>query len=244
VVSDGKGSTPKLKARLMATGQEGTFGESGERITMSVEDTPQDSRELLAQVDFSPNSNAGMESMLGFRQDLGFAGAVQSLAAVSIHPELEGAGKSGVQQAVLESKETLHLGDSVDAQVGATESLMRTSGGVMTQSLPFVNAGLHTSDATTIHYRFATQLQDSGTDLGTSEGALPRVASRGGKIAVEHGIHHEIGWERHVGTSGMAVRVNSDKIYSPALEASAHWGPGSGPANFGVLFDPLSGLHE
>ena len=54
VVSDGSGAAPKLKARLMATGQEGTFGESGERFSASVEDTPTDSRELLARVDFSP----------------------------------------------------------------------------------------------------------------------------------------------------------------------------------------------
>jgi hypothetical protein len=40
VVSDGTGSAPKLMARLMATGQEGSFGESGERITASVEETP------------------------------------------------------------------------------------------------------------------------------------------------------------------------------------------------------------
>ena len=61
---------PRLKARLVATGQEGTFGESGERISATFEDTPSDSRELLARVDFDPNSDAGMESMLGFRQDL------------------------------------------------------------------------------------------------------------------------------------------------------------------------------
>src|ERR1700739_3615604 len=72
------GGRPKLKARLMATGQDGTFGESGERYTASVEDTPSESRELLARVDFAPNTDAGMESMLGFRQDLGFAGAVES----------------------------------------------------------------------------------------------------------------------------------------------------------------------
>ena len=72
VVSDGSGARPKLKARLMATGNEGTFGESGERITASVENTPSDSRELLARVDFAPGTDAGMESMLGFRQDLGF----------------------------------------------------------------------------------------------------------------------------------------------------------------------------
>ena len=33
VVSDGTGTKPKLKARLMATGQAGTFGESGERFS-------------------------------------------------------------------------------------------------------------------------------------------------------------------------------------------------------------------
>ena len=75
VVSDRSGR-PKLKARLMATGQEGTFGESGERFTAVVEDTPSNSRELLARVDFAPDTDAGMESMLGFRQDLGFAGSV------------------------------------------------------------------------------------------------------------------------------------------------------------------------
>ena len=70
VVSDGPGTTPKLKARLMATGQAGTFGESGERFSVSVEDTPADSQELLARVDFAPGTDAGLESMLGFRQDL------------------------------------------------------------------------------------------------------------------------------------------------------------------------------
>ncbi len=87
VVSDGSGAAPKLKARLMATGQAGTFGESGERVSASVEDTPSNSRELLARVDFAPHSDGAMESMLGFRQDLGFAGSVQSVAAVALHPE-------------------------------------------------------------------------------------------------------------------------------------------------------------
>jgi hypothetical protein len=82
VVSDRPGARPKLKARLMATGQEGTFGESGERFTTIVEDTPSDSRELLARVDFAPDTDAGMESMLGFRQDLGIAGSVESMAAI------------------------------------------------------------------------------------------------------------------------------------------------------------------
>jgi len=95
VVSDRSGARPKLKARLMATGREGTFGESGERLTATVQNTPSNSRALLASVDFDPGSDAGMEAMLGFSQDLGFAGAVQSVAAVSIHPEIEGPGGGG-----------------------------------------------------------------------------------------------------------------------------------------------------
>ena len=91
VVSDGSGAHPKLKARLVATGQEGAFGESGERISAAIEETPSNSRELLASVDFDPGTDAGMESMLGFRQDLGFAGSVQSVAAVALHPEMDAA---------------------------------------------------------------------------------------------------------------------------------------------------------
>jgi len=42
----------------MATGQAGTFGESGQRFSATVEDTPSNSRELLARVDFEPNTDA------------------------------------------------------------------------------------------------------------------------------------------------------------------------------------------
>ncbi len=65
--------------------------------------TPSNSRELLARVDFAPNTNAGMESMLGFRQDLGFAGSVQSMAAISIHPEIEGPSGEGLEEAAMRS---------------------------------------------------------------------------------------------------------------------------------------------
>ena len=79
----------------MATGQAGTFGENGERYSAAVEETPTNSRELLARVDFGPGSDAGIESMLGFQQDLGFAGSVQSVAAIRIDPEVVSGGDAG-----------------------------------------------------------------------------------------------------------------------------------------------------
>src|ERR1700678_3473181 len=124
VVSDGSSSRPKLKARLMATGQAGTFGESGERFSTTVEDTPAESRELLARVDFAPGSDGSMESMLGFRQDLGMAGSVQWVAAFSVEPEVEGAGgqagDQGLDEASVRSFETMQVGPDIDAEVGST----------------------------------------------------------------------------------------------------------------------------
>ena len=137
----------------MATGQEGTFGESGERISAMVEETPANSRELLARVDFAPDTDAGMESMLGFRQDLGFAGSVQSVAAIAIHPEIDasggegGAGGAGLDEAAMRTWETLNLGDELEAEVGSTQVLARfaeNSPNTMTAALPFASVGWRT----------------------------------------------------------------------------------------------------
>ena len=144
VVSDESGTHPRLKARLVASGQEGAFGESGERISAAVEETPSDSRELLARVDFAPGTDAGMESMLGFRQDLGFAGSVQSVAAVSLHPEMAAGGAEGLDEATVRSWETIHLGDEFEAEVGSNQVLARFSSstpGTVATILPFATAG-------------------------------------------------------------------------------------------------------
>jgi len=236
VVSDGKQATPRLMARLVATGQAGTFGESGERITASIEDTPSESRELLAQVDFAPDSNAGMESMLGFRQDLGYAGSVQSVAAIAIEPDVQGAGSSGIEEAALDSRESIHLGDSISADAGAVEAVVSTSGEVLMLSLPFAGAAWQSGDSS-FHYRFATQLTRGG-----EAGRLPRLGMADGRVVVEHGAHQELGWDRRTSTSGVGVKVFSDQIDSPVLEASARWTPGARPAELPFLFDPGSGL--
>jgi len=61
----------RLKARLMASGQEGTFGESGERIAAAIEDTLPTSRELWHAWNSTPVPMRRHGVMLGFRQDLG-----------------------------------------------------------------------------------------------------------------------------------------------------------------------------
>jgi hypothetical protein len=244
VVSDGSGKTPKLKARLMATGQEGTFGESGERISATLEETPSNSRELLARVDFDADSDAGMESMLGFRQDLGFAGSVQSVAAVAIHPEVEAGGSEGVGEAAMRTWETLKLGDELEAEIGSTQVVTRAAGNSVFTALPAVSVGYRKGDST-VRYRLATALPAAqGIDDTQARAWMPELSVHNGRLAVEHGLHQEIGWERRTDTSGMSVVVFADHLSNPVLEAMGRFAAGDSGATIGpdVLFDPASGL--
>jgi hypothetical protein len=253
VVSDGSGAAPKLKARLMATGQEGTFGESGQRFTAAVEDTPSDSRELLARVDFAPGTDAGMESMLGFRQDLGFAGSVQSAAAVAIHPEFEafgseGAGGAGLDEAAIRSWETMNLGDEIETEIGSTQVLAHSAGlsaNTVAAALPFASVAWRDGEST-IRYRMTTLMPDTReTEESEAQAWLPELAVRNGDLAIEHGLHQEIGWERRTSNSDMAVLVFADHVDNPILEAMGRFATGdsaAAPILTTVLFDPASGL--
>ncbi len=245
VVTEGAGTKPKLKARLMATGQAGTFGESGERFSTTVEDTPADSRELLARVDFAPGTDGNMESMLGFRQDLGIAGSVQSVAAISISPEVEAGGDRGTDEAAVRSFETMELGPSVDAEVGSTAMIGRLEGdspSTATAMLPYADVEWHRGSST-VRYRLATMTHDRVTGQDESESAtwLPAMALRDGRLEIEHGIHQEIGWKRETDVSEVGVLVYSDRIDDPVLEALGHFAE-AGSTGGDALFDPESGV--
>jgi hypothetical protein len=239
VVSDRPGGKPKLKARLMASGQAGTFGESGERFTASVENTPSDSRELLARVDFAPNTDAGMESMLGFRQDLGFAGSVDSMAAISIHPVVEGPGAEGLDEVALQSAETMNLGDEFEINAGTQQVLARfsqNSPNTIIEALPFARIAWRGGNST-VSYRMASAPSARNADESQEGYYLPAVAVRNGQLTIEHGTHQEIAWERRTDSSGVSFLVYSDQIENPVLEAS-----GRSVRGDDVLRDPTSGL--
>ncbi len=242
VVSEGSHSQPRLKARLVASGNEGAFGEDGRRISAEIEDTPSDSRELLARVDFAPGTDAGMESMLGFRQDLGFAGSVQSVAAVAIHPEIDGAGADGLDEAAMRTWETMNMGDAVQVQAGAEQIVARfahNSPNTVAAAMPFLTVGWHQGNST-VAYRLATAVPDTGSGNDSQPGTwLPALSISNGRLAVEQGLHQEIGWERRTDSSGVSVLVYADSIENPVLEALAAGGAAPMSA---VLYDPMSDI--
>jgi hypothetical protein len=247
VVSDGSGAAPKLKARLMATGQAGTFGESGERFSATVEDTPSSSQELLARVDFAPDTDAGIESMLGFRQDLGFAGSVQSVAAIAIHPEVSGPGdQQGLDEAAVRTWETMHLGDEFDLEAGSTEVIERFGGqfsSVLITALPDASVDWRDGNSS-VGYRVATFFPGPMQSDESRAGAwLPEASLRNGRLVLERGLHQEIGWERNTDVSGVAVRVFADSVRNPVLDAMSRFAGGSsGAESFAALLDSASGL--
>jgi len=244
VVSDGAGGAPKLKARLMASGQEGTFGESGERFSATVEDTPSGSRELLARVDFEPDTHAGMESMLGFRQDLGYAGSVQSLAAVMVQPEIEGGSGQGLDEVLMRSAEIIHLGDTLGAEAGSEQVLARferNTPNTVATALPYAVLDWR-SGASTLHYGVTTfRPAAAGREETEARVLLPALSTSNGRLALEHGLHQEIGWERHTDVSGVSALLFTEHIDNPVVEAMGRLAPGS-TASSDALADPASAL--
>lgn len=246
VVTEGPGKQPKLKARLMATGQAGTFGENGERLTVEVENTPSTSRELLAHVDFAPNSDEAMESLLGFRQDLGFAGSVQTLAAIAIHPSIDSGGSQGLQEAAVDTSEQINLGDLLQAEAGAQQVLARfneNSPNTVMAALPYAAVGVRNGDQV-IRYRMATSIPGTQRMDDTSPARLmPALSMRDGRLAMQHGLHQEVGWERMTDQSGMRVLVYRDSIANPVMEASADFASADAlAAQADMLFDHMSGM--
>jgi hypothetical protein len=251
VVSDGGNTQPKLKARLMATGNEGTFGESGERLTTSVENTPSGSRALLARVDFEPGSDAGMESMLGFRQDLGMAGSVQSMAAIAIHPEVGSENPENFENAeefAIRSLENLNLGDEFEGEFGSEQVVARFaqhSPNTVVAALPFASFGWRDGNSL-IHYRMTTTMPALHAAGGSEErDYLPALAMRNGVLALAGGLHQEIGWDRETDRSDVALTVFADRVRNPLIEAAAKMLAGDeAQAAKNILYDRESGLLE
>lgn len=242
VVSEGQGKPSHLKARLMASGQTGTFGENGETIRAEIEETPSESRELLARVDFAPNTDGDMQSSLGFRQDLGLAGNVESVAAIALHPEMTGPGTGapGIDEAIMDTQEQMLFGDLLEANFGTQQVLARMNGNGQTVIATLPRASiLYRRGDSGIAYRVATATTNG--NLADSIGEMPTLTARNGRLAIEHGLHQELAWERRTNQSQMQVAVYADSIANPNLEASAHFTPGSPVAGL-VLYDPASGL--
>jgi hypothetical protein len=93
-------------------------------------------------------------------------------------------------------------------------------------------------------YRVATWMPDRMQNEDTQAGAwLPEFSLSNGRLALERGLHQEIGWERKTDVSGMSVQVFADRVRNPVLEAMGRIAEGdSGSMPVAALIDRVSGL--
>jgi hypothetical protein len=186
--------------------------------------------------------------MLGFRQDMGYAGSVQSVAAVAIHPEMEAGGSEGLDEAAVRTWETMHFGDSLEAEAGSTAVMARfgrNTPNTVVAALPFAQVAWRQGDQS-IRYRLATAMPGRPGGADSEAGTwLPAAAVRQGRLTVEHGLHQEISWERRTDRTGVSVLVFSDRVENPVLQASGKgeaFGSGAGATAAAWLYDPASGM--
>jgi hypothetical protein len=186
--------------------------------------------------------------MLGFRQDLGYAGSVQSVAAVSIHPEMEAGGSGGLDEAGVRTWEEMRFGDSLEAEAGSTAVIARFSTNTpntVVAALPYGQVAWHQGNQW-IRYRVATAVPGRTGGAESQAGTyLPAVGMRQGRLTLEHGLHQEIGWERQTDRTGLSVLFFSDVLDNPVMQAAGSgeaFGGGAGVAAADWIYDPASGL--
>jgi hypothetical protein len=97
-----------------------------------------------------------------------------------------------------------------------------------------------------VRYRLATGVPAFDDAEGASaESWLPRVALRNGQLAMERGLHQELGWERRTGNSDVEVVVFADHLKNPILEAAQRRDAGEAETavlSEQLLYDSASGL--
>jgi hypothetical protein len=107
--------------------------------------------------------------------------------------------------------------------------------------LPFASAGWRDGNSA-VRYRVTTFLPGAPNSEDTEARTwLPGLSARDGKLAIEHGLHQELGWERRTDLSGVAVVVFADRIDNPVIESMSHFAAGNS-TSAAVLLDPSSGL--
>jgi hypothetical protein len=166
---------------------------------------------------------------------------VQSVAAIAIEPEVVGPdGDGGTNEAAMSAWESMHFGDELDAEAGATQVIGRMNGqspSTVIATLPSASVTWHGGN-TAFEYRMATAVPGTFRDDSRAQAWLPAMSTREGELVVQRGMHHELSWRRTTDQSGISVVVFSDTMRDPIVEAR-----GNATAAMGLaLFDHTGNL--
>lgn len=226
----------------------GRFGQGGEQVNVAAEDDLSRSRTAVmgARTGSPDGTAAWMETMLGFRQELGAgqlgARSVNTVLAMRSDPMVSTGGQAGLQEIALRGWEKMQLLESLNAEAGSDQVFLRMGdGSAIVEAMPFA-ALAWSHGAGTLEYRMATALpEDGGASAIEPEAWLPAANDANGQLAVEHGLHQELGWQTTAGPTRMMLVVYGDSLANPTLAAGGQLA-GNGGMGQWMLMDAGSGV--
>jgi hypothetical protein len=153
-----------------------------------------------------------------------------------------------VDEAAMQTSESFNLGDEFEGEVGSEQVVARfseSSPNTVIAALPFASVGWRDGNSV-VRYRMNTTMPARPTENGSSaDEYLPAIALRNGQLALERGLHQEIGWERTTDASAMSVLLFADNIKNPIIDAASRIPSGNSfPFGASLLYDQASGLSQ
>ncbi len=145
-------------------------------------------------------------------------GDVKMIAGLAFHPEIAGAGTTGLQVLTLAASEHMVLGDAVMIDAGTLLSAERLVASRVSAA-PFLRVVATPVPGFAVMYRFAAGkgLQDAG-GADTAEVAPNALSDAQGRPMVTNGLHQELAVSRnHAGTTE-TVAIYQDDLPVAGLE--------------------------
>ena len=242
-------SISKRRLRVLASAGYGRFGSGSEQLSVAMQRESSDvgpQRRVAMSADLWPDSSGSsvlMDAMLGFRREtsrgaLG-ASSIQTLAAVMNNPQV---GQGGLQAVSLRTWETLQLLDDLEAEAGSDQVVAQLGDGSHVHAaLPFGSVTLH-HGVGAVEYRVATSRPaDAGASESMPGAWLPILSEYNGQLALEHGLHQELGLSTVAGPAQLQFVIYGDSIEAPMIEASGHLSSSEESGDW-MLLDQASGL--
>jgi hypothetical protein len=245
VVSDGDGSAPSLKARVMVRGGSNQFGDGGVHNDFEVEHSNGDGQAVLLRADLGqPESAAALTSVnasLGYARELGPGRTFRSVVSYQDHPGIEGGIQGqGMQAVLLRTAETMELMEGLSAEFGSELQAIHL-GESQFASHPFGGMTVHT-DNNEVSYHVATSPgAQRANEIDRENTLAPALGERNGKLLLEHGLHQELSVAHREGNTSVRMTVYRDRINNPAINgggtlSAADWNSGN------LLYDPNADL--
>jgi hypothetical protein len=240
VSSSEGGSTQALKARVTVRGGASQFGDGGIHQNFEFARTRDGNRELIWRADLSQADTTGVNTVVGYEQNLAPNSTLRTVAAFEDRPEIAGARDQGLQSMLMRTAETLQLMDGVKAEVGNEIQAVRL-GRTLVENHPFASVTVQHGD-TSISYHVATSRGMQRAATLDRDGTLsPAVTERNGLPSIEHGLHQELAADRKVGNTRVQLAVYRDHLENPVVNgggtiSTSDWNDGD------LLYDPSTEL--